>query len=159
MDPLSEQKSWKCLLVTAGIHWQPLYDKSASLRCDGNGSIVRGRQLQKLWTSSKLLVLLCVCVTIHARFSVVHSRRSLASTIRRQSSAKYGTGPTTANFPTATDRPWSWRIVSSVVDGAPSMWSQRRVPVNSRAAAFWSSERTATLTLSVTLSFLADRTL
>jgi len=97
-------------LTTAGIHCAISHCLSGAIE---DCSTVRVQAAENA-LSPKVLY---VRVTTHVRLIVEHSRRSRASATRRQSLARYG-GETPDNQ--------HWRL-----------WSERRVPVTRRAAAFW----------------------
>ena len=128
MAPLSKQN-----VFSDRRNW--LYSKSASLRCGGKLFHSPGPAAAKA-LSPKVL---WVRVTTHVRLSVERSR-SRASATRRQSSAKYD-----AEFPdsdrwtsVATLKSTRWRTGSQCSRRSTGvMWSQRRVPVIRRTAAFW----------------------
>jgi len=112
-----------------------LYDKSASLRCDDKLFHSPGPAAAKA-LSPKLL---WVHVMTRARFSMERSRHSRASAMRRQLSAKYDGKFLDSDRWTrvATLKSTSWRTGSQCSRRSTGvMWSQRRVPVTSRAAAF-----------------------
>jgi len=83
---------------------------------------------------------LYVRVTTHVRLAVERSRCSRASVTRRQSSARYSGEMPDSDWCTsvATLKSTRWRTGSQCSwQSTGDMWSERRVPVTRRAAAFW----------------------
>jgi len=109
---------------------------SASFRCDRRLFHSPGpAALDAL--SPKVLY---VRVTTHVRLAVERSRRSRASATRRQSSARYSGEMPDSDWCTsvATLKLTRWRTGSQCSwRSTGDMWSERRVPVTRRAAAFW----------------------
>jgi len=83
---------------------------------------------------------LYVRITGHVWLAVERSRRSQASAARWQSSARYGGEMPGSDWCTsvATLKSTRWRTSSECSwRSTGDMWSERRVPVTRRAAAFW----------------------
>ena len=113
-----------------------LYDKSASFRCDGRLFHSPGPAA----ANTLSLKVLCVRVTTHVRLAVERSRRSRTSATRRQSSARYNGAMPDSDWcmSVATLKTMRWRTGSQCSwRSTGDIWSERRVPVTRRAAAFW----------------------
>ena len=120
MAPLSKQKCNDCR--------NPLYDKSASFRCDGRLFHSPGPAA----ANPPLPNVLYVRVTTHVRLAVERIRRSRASATRWQLSAMYdGEMPDSDWWTNFTNlKSLRWRTGSQCNRWTTGiMWSERRVPV------------------------------
>jgi len=129
--PLSKQK---CLQRPPEFTVRQVSD-SASFSCDGRLFHSPGPAAPNA-LSPKVVY---VCITMHVRLTAERSRRSRASATRRQSSARYGREMPDSDWCTsvATLKSMHWRTGSQCsCRSTGDMWSERRVPVTRRAAAF-----------------------